>query len=283
MYGIMQAVHADETTVPGSSSPAVDSVPAADISFAYSLRLVKSSYAGPLIQLRRASDNALQDFGADASGSLSLSAVTAWSSGSVVSAAVWYNQTGGANAVQTTLTAQPVLAAALPLRLTFNGSQWLTVPVSVTVLTNNGIDGSLMMVATGSSNQNFTFGSVVATSAGSARWSAHVNWNDGNAYFDTGICCQSPRATSNPGFATTAQYSFIRYPTSQTSRRNGVVLGGGTVTGSASASADFGIGTATGSGQNHRGTITEILFTKTGLTGTQLTDIEAGQKTFWAL
>jgi len=75
---------------------------------AYSLRRLSSTYTGPLIRVRRASDNAEQDISADIEGNLNTGALAAFCSGTDGFVKTWYCQSGNGNdATQTTAANQP--------------------------------------------------------------------------------------------------------------------------------------------------------------------------------
>jgi hypothetical protein len=75
---------------------------------AYSLRRLSSTYTGPLIRVRRASDNAEQDISADIEGNLNTGALAAFCSGTNGFVKTWYCQSGNGNdATQTTTGNQP--------------------------------------------------------------------------------------------------------------------------------------------------------------------------------
>jgi len=64
--------------------------------FAYSIRKLRTAYTGPCVQLRRAVDNAVQDFGFDANGYIDQAAIETWRT-SVANATrlvviKWYDQ-----------------------------------------------------------------------------------------------------------------------------------------------------------------------------------------------
>lgn len=75
---------------------------------AYSLRLLDADYSGSAINVRRASDNAVQDIGFNANGDLDTSALATFCAGTDGYVVRWYDQSGNANdAVQATTSAQP--------------------------------------------------------------------------------------------------------------------------------------------------------------------------------
>jgi len=72
------------------------------------LRRLSSTYTGPLIRVRRASDNAEQDISADIEGNLNTGALAAFCSGTDGFVKTWYCQSGNGNdATQTTTANQP--------------------------------------------------------------------------------------------------------------------------------------------------------------------------------
>jgi hypothetical protein len=74
---------------------------------AFALCQLDASYTGPLIQVRRSSDNTVLDIGIVA-GKLDTSTLLSFCSGTNGYVSIWYNQNGtGNNAVQNTTTLQP--------------------------------------------------------------------------------------------------------------------------------------------------------------------------------
>src|SRR5690606_18773525 len=93
----------------GGAQPFVgpyDGVPS--IAAAYGMRRLLSDYTGPLIRLRRDSDNTEQDIGYTASGDLDTAALASWLGEANGYITTWYDQSGNANhATQPTAAAQP--------------------------------------------------------------------------------------------------------------------------------------------------------------------------------
>ena len=113
---------------------------------AFGLRRFAAGYAGPLVRLRRASDNAERDFSAGAGMWLDEAAVLAWCGASSAYASVLYGQAGGLNLIQATASAQPRLVNAGVVEamagrpaLRFSGAQWLAGPASSAGLTSLGL------------------------------------------------------------------------------------------------------------------------------------------------
>lgn len=80
---------------------------------AYSLRRLSSSYTGPLIRVRRSSDNTELDIGYTATGDLDTTALLAFTGANSGFVTTWYDQSGNSrNATQATSTAQPRIVNA---------------------------------------------------------------------------------------------------------------------------------------------------------------------------
>jgi hypothetical protein len=95
----------------GSVRGILDSYP--NSAAAYSLRALSSTYTGPLIKVRRASDNLETDVYARYNGDLDTVALTSFCSGTNGFVTTWYDQSGkNNNAVQTTASNQPQIVAS---------------------------------------------------------------------------------------------------------------------------------------------------------------------------
>jgi len=88
---------------------------------AYSLRALNSLYTGPLIRIRRSSDNAELDIYALANGDLDTTRLLAFVGSNSAYVTRWYDQSGnGRNAVNATTTQQPPIVSSGTL-YTING------------------------------------------------------------------------------------------------------------------------------------------------------------------
>lgn len=103
---------------------------------AYSLRRLRSGYSGPLIRVRRSSDNTEQDISAVSTGcgvALDTSALTTFVGASSAFVKTWYDQSGNArHATQTTAGSQPRIVNAGTVEtkfgqtmIFFNGSTFI--------------------------------------------------------------------------------------------------------------------------------------------------------------
>jgi hypothetical protein len=90
----------------GTQTGLLDTYPSA--AAAYSVRALNSAYTGPILRVRRASDNTEQDIYALYNGELNVQALTAFCAGTNGFVRTWYDQSGNArNATQTTTANQP--------------------------------------------------------------------------------------------------------------------------------------------------------------------------------
>jgi hypothetical protein len=80
---------------------------------AYSMRQLSSSYAGKILQVRRSSDNTVQDIGFTAAGDLDTSSLKTFVGANNAFVSAWYDQSGNAtNLTMATAANQPTLVSA---------------------------------------------------------------------------------------------------------------------------------------------------------------------------
>jgi hypothetical protein len=80
---------------------------------AYSMRKLSSAYSGSALQVRRSSDNTIQDIGFTASGDLDTASLKTFVGGGNGYVTIWYDQSGnGKNLTQATNAQQPALVAS---------------------------------------------------------------------------------------------------------------------------------------------------------------------------
>ena len=259
-----------------------------NISFAFSMRVLESDYNGPLVRLRRASDNIEQDFGWGDNDIVDIAAINAWRAGSNVYMHTWYDQSGlGRDAVQATQHRQPRFYpdTTMPYFQGDGSNDHLTVdtPNGIQDVTNNGNQGSVLTVMNATTKSQHSFGVLV----GSDRWSTHINWNNNNIYFDPGICCNNPRFFNNAtNVGQWVQYTFIKTSTNAIARADGIEKFNGTHTmGSCTRTEDFAIGWATGNQTGNHATsgFLELIMYRVDISLLQYTQIENNAMTFWSL
>ena len=96
--------------------PPLDQLTSAAPVAAYNLKLMTSNYTGPIIRLRRSSDNAVQDFYTTTTGILTTggsntgTTYPTWIGANTAFVDIWYDQTGrGKHVSQSTMNLQPTL------------------------------------------------------------------------------------------------------------------------------------------------------------------------------
>jgi len=259
-----------------------------DISFALSLRVLESDYNGSLVRLRRANDNALQDFGWGDNDKVDVSAINTWRGTSAVYVHTWYDQSGlGRNAVQTINSRQPRFfpSTTNPYFKGDGVNDYLIIdtPNGIQDVTNNGVEGTVLGVMNASKKAQHTFGVLTGVN----RWSTHINWSNNNVYFDPGICCNNPRYFNNTSnLSKWAHYTFIRTTTNAIARSNGVQRFNGSHTnGKCTRTEDFTICWANGNGTGNYATtsFSELIMYKTDIAASQYQQIEKNSNTFWNL
>ena len=253
------------------------------ISFAFSMRQLNTSYVGPFLKLRRASDNAELDFYKGFNDIVDIDSINSWRSGANVYVTTWYDQSGlGRNAVQPTTSFQPqfIPDSARPYFVGDGISDRLDVLTSIQILTNSGVNGTVSLVLYNTSRSQNSFGVLNVAN----RWSVHINWTNGRAYFDPGVCCNTPRDFINP-VNVWKQYTFIRTSSSVVVRRNTVqVMNGSYTTGACTISNNFGILYANGANFNYStGRFTELIMYKYDIAAYKYKAIELNQIYFWNL
>lgn len=304
--------------IPIESRPILDQV-GVNPSFAFSTRKLRELYTGFSVRIRRNTDNAEADVAFDSNNVVSDNSIitiavsgtsglavnstqtlTSFRSGATLYVTIWYDQgTNGYNGVQATTARQPVFSMASAgasnqyASVLFSG---LSNPKSVIVnqtmqtLLGNvtagmGLRGTLSMIAkTTSNSEQFSFG----YSSGSIRWSAHMNWSDGNCYVDLGTSTDSYRAFANGSRINNYKnYIFIRGNNFKTMRASGTSqLNNGTMSyNSGLSGGSFGVGNAvvspTASPVGFSGNIPEFILFPEPLTISQYGLLENNQIAFW--
>ncbi len=258
-----------------------------NISFALSLRVLESDYNGPLIRLRRDSDNAQQDFGWADNDVVDVGAIDAWRGAANVFVVTWYDQSGlGRNAIQNTNAFQPQFITD-PTRPYFFGdgtNDRLDINTSIQILTNAGVNGSVLSVLFTTSKSQFSFGTR-QPGVNTNRWSTHINWVNNRVYFDSGICCSDPVRWGTNTNNQWQQLSFIRANVIQTIRRGGTILRTGNYTlGRCTANNGFGILYSNGNNsQFATNRFTELIMYSTDISINNIQEIEEDQIDFWNL
>ncbi|MGB1040150.1 MAG: arabinofuranosidase catalytic domain-containing protein [Flavobacteriales bacterium] len=253
------------------------------ISFAFSMRQLYDDYQGPIIRLRRASDNAEMDFCAASDTIVDIDSINNWRAGSNVFVTVWYDQSGMCrNAIQPTVAFQPRFFpnANRPYFVGDGTNDKLDVLTDIKVLTNNGANGTVFSVVYSTSKQQVSWGS---SGAGGDRWFTHFNWTNGRAYFDPGDCCNNPRSFINPN-NTWSAITCIRTDNRVKMRRNNIQQFDGTYTlNDFTANSNFGILYNYGGGSHATNRFTELIMYKYDIAQQKINGIELDEISFWSL
>lgn len=288
--------------------------------FAYSLRKLKTSYSGYALRVRNINNNSTADIFFDTSDIVSnkSSAVIVVKGSSIynvgqniplstfkgtedLAVEIWYNQeTTGYNAVQNAAANQPLLdlaggPASLPTLLFFGNnaydSKYLVVQANINSICPGGL-GSFLMVTKPTANiQQGSFGAIDYENW---RWSFHLNWDDGNLYFDAAeYCCQNYRNIYNNDMLNLwKQYSFVRGSFTKNIRTNAIERIGSTGAVGASPSYvnpyGFGIGISTnfddpGNTTGYQGSISEVLMFQRALNTQEIVKLENNQMNYWKI
>ena len=155
----------------------------------YSLFVLSDTYAGPVANCRRSSDNVTSDF-YNVNGQLCTTAagtvsITSWLSvgGSTAFVATWYDQSGsGRNATMATAASQPSVNVAT-MRVAFGVSQYLTmpdgtIPYGNTTYTVTAKHGAII------ANAGNDYGALWGSGAIAADASMSFNINAANLYLN---------------------------------------------------------------------------------------------------
>ena len=129
----------------GTQTGILDDYPTA--AAAYSVRALNSAYTGPLMTIRRASDNKETNVYALASGDLDVALINSFCSGTSCTVRTWYDQSGnGNNCTQTTVANQPLIYASGAV-------------ISTNLKPAMQFDGTNQILIT---NNNYAYGSVIS-------------------------------------------------------------------------------------------------------------------------
>lgn len=165
---------------------------------AFSFRKVVKDYLGSAIRVRRISDNIETDIGFDGNGNLDLTAYNAFMGVSSLRLTTWYDQSGNNyNATQTTNALQPTISInsfnGAP-QVEFTNTYWLATTQAGNITSGNR-DLTIFYATKAVSESRTIFG---VRDSGNNRVGSHINWSDGNLYWDSpGVCCSAARISVN--------------------------------------------------------------------------------------
>ncbi len=169
---------------------------------AYSVRRLRSAYSGPLIRVRRSSDNTEMDINAlgTGCGDLDTTALLAFVGGGNGYIRTWYDQSGNAlDITQTTNGNQPRIVNSGTVDTISGGRpgvRWLGTPGA------QSLSAAAPFPSSGELTVNMVHQEVVRKNSWAwilaldsdpgGRISTHMAWGNGNIYWDIGGCCGSP-------------------------------------------------------------------------------------------
>lgn len=211
---------------------------------AYSLRLLDSTYTGDAINVRRASDNAVQDIGFDANGDLDTSALATFCAGTDGFVVRWYDQSGGGiDLTQSTTAYQPKIVQSGSV-ITRNAKPVVRGVNNNTALTNETKNLSDFFSASGHSTIQALYSSQDAFLIQGALGSSNrINCiaNNGTStsyvYFDSGNISSGGRLAGGVGTVSHQIAAHIRSNNSGLVYRNGSQILSGTFSDSPDAEA----------------------------------------------
>jgi hypothetical protein len=154
-----------------SPTPPIDGSGVTGVAAAYSLRRLRSAYVGPAVNIRRSSDNAVQDVGF-ANNVFDATAYAAFVGGGTAFAAKWYDQSGNAaDGIQATAGNQPTVmpdGIGYALNTTTASAQVLAAPDAAPIQNVFATGGYLQVVLHCSSGAGV--GTLIAKGSATAGW-----------------------------------------------------------------------------------------------------------------
>ncbi len=252
---------------------------------AYSLRKLRSAYAGAAVRVRRSSDDAEQDIGFTASGDLDTGALTTFLGADTAYVRTWYDQSSNSRHGQQTAAAdQPILQITDGRwALVGDGTDYFALSgVTVANMTAAGASGTALLVVRAAAINQYLFGYT-----GTGRWSTHLNYGDSTLYFDAG------GTTAGSGRISIANSGNNNVWQQYTLWRNGVnkaIRWGGSqrtaAAGAAQSAATTGgweVMGVSGAAAKARSPLTEYLQFASGLATGDMLLLEWSQSAYWGL
>ncbi len=260
---------------------------------AYSVRRLRSAYAGPLIRVRRSSDNTELDISASGTGcgDLDTAALLAFVGAGNGFIRTWYDQSGnGLNITQTTNGNQPRIVSAGTVDTITGGKpgvRWLGTP-NAQALTAAAPFASSSELTVNMVHQEVvrknSWAWILALNADpGGRISTHMAWGDGVIYWDIGGCCAAPNriSTTMPVAVGTANvFSYVS--SASTSTRAIYANGTSFLTGTPVTSTVSRVHLGSDGAAAMNGFFSEFLVFPNLLTSGERRTIELSQKTYYS-
>lgn len=242
---------------------------AAGLYAAYGLRRLVSTWTGPLVTVRRSSDNATLDLPAGTDGWLDTAALLAWGGSASAYVTRWWDQSGsGRHANQTTASAQPMLVDSGAM-ITLGGRPAVRAPGGTYLLVSGSPPATsfssvasvlVSAIANTDPRRIFYFGGTVA---------ATIRYDATLTHIFAGAYLQISASISGVPHIISATFNS----NNSVIRANGLSLTGNS--GSNTPTAPLIIfGSSSAPPQSFDGICGEIAFVNMALTSTQLRSIE---------
>lgn len=213
-----------------------------------------SSYTGPLIRIRRASDDAELDIGYEADGDLDTAAITAFVSSNSAYVVTLYDQSGnGKHATQSTAANQPRIVNSGTIDtagMYFSANQRLD--IASAAYTDYAAASTVQVISR--QKANGAFGNGQLFNFGGAEISAWVTFG-GTIYWDAPVSTARIFYTPSSFDSVERLLSFERDGTTSRIRVDGSVDHSGAVSGSITGTSIFRIGDNTGGGSPYGGNL----------------------------
>lgn len=235
---------------------------------AYSLRKVRSAYAGSAIKIRRSSDNATQDIGFDGSGNLDTAAISSFVGANSAFIDTWYDQSTTADhAVQATTGNQPRIVDTGTLD-TLNSLPVIRFGVSASVALDSAASATIAeAVGLVAITTVLTFGDYLGALYGSGAGQAFLLGDSGAANWYTGAGFTTVHS-NNGGTAACVMNSALQQ-----------VDGFGS--GASATTIQLGYGETGQPGRQWTGWIGEMLIFAAQLSAGDRTVAYTNQKAYW--
>ena len=258
---------------------------------AYSTRRLRSAYAGPLLRVRRSTDNATQDIGTTIAGGLDVTALTSFCGSASCLVTTWYDQSGnGRNASQATASLQPRLVNAGSLEAENGLPSPYTGAAGATLKTANvtlGFSSNTLVAVCRNIGTGATTGGIIAS--GSGGWGVYY-------YSIVGYTLDGSGAGSTNSANTSPTSNFVQlsgtYASASTANSsiyvNGALIenytGTGVPVGNSSNPIELGGRTAGGfTTRVFTGHISEAIMFSGAITGTNRQALEQNQGAWFGI
>lgn len=256
----------------------LDSLPTS--AAAFSVRRLRAAYTGPLLRLRRSTDNVQQDIGFTIGGNLDKAAVTSFCGSASCFVFSWYDQSvSGRTLTRTTAGVQPRLVNSGTLELLgtrpalrFYGAQSLstTPPPDANEFTVT------LTAVERSRNNNFLFRLLGGTTTFVR---AHMPWGDGELIFDVGGSA-SPYRILTAWTVPVGTPAIASFQNSASAGTRGVYVNGSLYlsgTGFAAPTGDFLVGF------NYDGHIPEFILFTSSISSSSRLALERSQGSYFGV